>query len=191
MNIRHCILDTETTGLLKSAKVPIYQQPHIVEIGFVMVEHDTITGLIETSEHNWLVRPPIVMEPEVIKIHGITNEQLAGERTFGELFDEFAPVMVGADTVIAHNLPFDSGMFNNEAMRIERAMPWPEDAGRICSVQEFMYLHGRRMKLVELYEHFCGKPLAQTHRAVDDCRALYETLVAAGWFQKYAEELTR
>jgi hypothetical protein len=54
----------------------------------------------------------------------------------------------------------------------ERRFPFPPN--QVCTVDSTMHIKGRRMKLTELYEHTQGKPLAQTHRAVDDVRALWE-----------------
>jgi len=34
--------------------------------------------------------------------------------------------------------------------------------------------------LTELFQHYTGRPLAQSHRAIDDVRALKEICVAAG-----------
>ena len=36
----------------------------------------------------------------------------------------------------------------------------------------------------QLYERIIGKPLAQTHRALDDARALHEILVKDGLLAK-------
>ncbi len=41
-------------------------------------------------------------------------------------------------------------------------------------MQEYTPQFGHRPKMTELYENVMGKPLLQTHRALDDVRALYE-----------------
>ena len=54
----------------------------------------------------------------------------------------------------------------------ERRFPFPPN--QVCTVDSTMHMKGRRLKLLELYEITQGKPLAQTHRALDDVRALWE-----------------
>jgi hypothetical protein len=39
------------------------------------------------------------------------------------------------------------------------------------------------MKLTELYERKVGKKLEQTHRALDDVKALHDALVAADFYK--------
>jgi hypothetical protein len=41
---------------------------------------------------------------------------------------------------------------------------------------------GKRPRLVELYERIIGRPLMQTHRALDDAMAVYEILLKDDFF---------
>jgi len=54
----------------------------------------------------------------------------------------------------------------------------------ICTVQEYHHLFGKRPKLTALYEHIIGRPLAQTHRALDDAMAVFEILDKDNFFVK-------
>jgi DNA polymerase III epsilon subunit-like protein len=46
----------------------------------------------------------------------------------------------------------------------------------ICTVLEYQHIFGGYVKLKDMYKHFLGKELKQTHRALDDCHALHEIL---------------
>ncbi len=171
------ILDTETTGLLKPKSAPLNEQPKIIELAFIKVQDGVVL-----SEHEWLVHPGELITDEITKITGIKNEDLEGKPAFKEILQQVEDLFVGADRLIAHNAPFDTGMLRNDIARAEwpKEFPWPKET--ICTVQEFRHEYGRRMKLTELYEKKVGKPLAQTHRALDDVKALFEMLVAAGFY---------
>lgn len=173
---RIAVLDTETSGLPKPKLVPLSEQPHCAELGMLVVEGGEIV-----HEYNQLIKMPIPMPPDAGKINGITDEMLADQPVFADMFEEANGVLRSCDVVIAHNMPFDSGILNNEAERIQRAWAWPEQVK--CSVQEFMFVFGRRAKLLELYAHFIGEELDQKHRAIDDCRALHAVLLKSGWYE--------
>ncbi len=173
----HLIVDTETTGLLKPKKVPLNEQPRIIELCIVRTD-----GKEVIASNSWLISPEQEITAEITKITGIKNEDLIGKPTFKELLPEIEEAFLGADTFIAHNAPFDRGMLLNDIARAEwpKEFPWP--ASIVCTVQEFQHEYGRRMKLTELYEKKVGKPLAQTHRALDDVLALHEALIAANFY---------
>lgn len=177
--IKVVIFDTETTGLLKPAAVPLEKQPKIIELGIVVVEDG-----IKVSEHNWLIDPEEQITEEITKITGIKNEDLIGKPKFRELLGEIEEVFGGSMFGIAHNAPFDVGMLNNELLRCARTgFPWPKEV--LCTVQEYRHeFGGKYCKLIQLYEKKMGKPLAQTHRALDDAIALYELLSVDNFFAR-------
>ena len=162
-------LDFETTGLTLPSSADLELQPKIIEIGAIKV-HECGT-YAEMSE---LVDPRQEISAEITKITGIKPEQLRGKRHIEEILPELAQFFVGVRTLVAHNLAFDRDVLYFELLRAgwERRFPFPPN--QICTVDSTMHIKGRRMKLTELYEHTQGKPLAQTHRALDDVKALYE-----------------
>lgn len=152
----------------KSAELE--KQPRIIELCIVRMEGSTIV-----SEHEWLIHPEMEVSAEITKITGITNEQLVGKPLFRELLPEIEAALSGADFFIAHNAHFDKTMVQNEFARCARTgYPWPKK--EICTVQEFRHEFGRFPKLVDLYKVKLGRELAQTHRALDDVKALIEVL---------------
>ena len=49
-----------------------------------------------------------------MRVHGITNERVAGEPTFAAILNDLLAYLDGADELIAHNMPFDQSFLNRE-----------------------------------------------------------------------------
>lgn len=172
------IFDTETTGLLLPSAAPLDKQPRIIELGAVRVSEHAVLG-----ELSQLLNPEIEISAEITKITGITNEDLVGKPTFREFLPQLVDFFVGADMLICHNAPFDSGMLRNELKRAGiEDFPWPKEI--VCTAQEYTATMGKRPTLKALYEKVIGVPLAQTHRALDDAMAVYEVLTKDKFFDQ-------
>jgi DNA polymerase III epsilon subunit-like protein len=169
---RAIVFDTETTGLVLPRSVSLEKQPKIIELGYVVLE-----GGVEVKAVNHLVDPGEPITAEITKITGITNEQLAGQKDWRAVWELCRKDFESASTIIAHNVNFDVSMLNNDCARNDLSIALTYD--QICTVQEFSHLFGHRPKLTELYKHFVGEELAQTHRALDDVRALVKIIQAS------------
>jgi DNA polymerase-3 subunit epsilon len=168
------VLDFETSGLLLHPKAKLEKQPRAIEIGAVLF--NDAGELLEEFER--IVDPCRPIEAIITKITGLTNEDLAGKPKFSEIIPELAALFRKADVLIAHNLPFDSGILEVELAHAGQTdFPWPQI--NLCTAQSWQEQWGRRPKLLELYEHVIGRPLLQTHRALDDVKALVEICVAS------------
>lgn len=165
------IFDTETTGLLLPSSAPLEKQPRIIELGALAVS--TETGIV--GELSQLINPQMDISAEITKITGITNEDLVGKPTFAEYLPTLRSFFEGADMLICHNAPFDLGMLKNDLKRAA-CEDFPMPAEIICTAQEYTPVVGKRPRLLQLYEIIMGKPLAQTHRALDDAMAVFEIL---------------
>lgn len=169
------IFDTETTGIPKHPSSKPSVQPRIIEFGGVLVDE---TGE-ELDRLELLVDPQQKLEPIITKITGLTDEVLKGQPTFDELYPALVHFFSAADAVVAHNLPFDMTMVDLDCARFGLPrLAWPRL--QICTVQEHAEEWGRRPKLLELYQHYTGEKLDQTHRAADDCAALAEICLLSG-----------
>ena len=170
------IFDAETTGLLKHPAAKDEVQPRIIEWAGVLVngEGEVLDDL------SLLINPGQKLEEVITKITGLTDKDLADEPPFEVVAPAIRHIFSRADGMIAHNLPFDYWVLEGELRRngLAEGWPWPDE--RICTVQEFAEEWGRRPRLVELYENLIGKPLDQTHRALDDVMALVEVVRAGG-----------
>jgi DNA polymerase-3 subunit epsilon len=97
------VLDTETTGL--SPK----EGHRVVEIGAVELFNLHPTG---KTFHVYL-DPERNIPEETTRIHGITNEKVAGCPKFADVAERLL-AFIGDDPLVIHNAPFDMGFLNNE-----------------------------------------------------------------------------
>lgn len=181
---RWLVFDTETTGLLKPVAAKLEEQPEIIELALLEIcvpgrEDDAFEPRYGESFVR-LIKPKKPVDDEITKITGLTNEDLAGASRFAEILPDLEEFCLGAYGLIAHNLEFDLGMLSNELRRLGREFKFPYPPRQVCTVGEFMHLKGRRMRLIELYKHSTGKEYPQTHRALDDVKALAEICMKEG-----------
>lgn len=189
--------DTETSGLPlfdKPSEDP--RQPHIVQLGVVLVDIDTDKTLASVDV---IIRPDgWVIPEEVAKVHGITTEMAmdlgipegAAVEMLLELWRPAAPRLR-----IGHNESFDARITRIALMRFcddPLADQWK--AGRaectavmttkLCALPptEAMLRAGRNNfktpKLVEAYRHVFGRELQNAHTAMADAQACREVYMA-------------
>lgn len=170
------VFDTETTGLLQPDNSPLESQPRIIEVGLVVCD-DSWSIL---DQVNILINPGFALPEEITKITGLKDSDLQGKPSFAAALPEIEQLFIGARSIYAHNLPFDRGMLVNELRRIGREFSFPYPPDQVCTAAYSQEVYGKRMRLIHLYEDVMGKPLAQTHRALDDAYALWEVCVKLG-----------
>ncbi|CAL4865932.1 3'-5' exonuclease DinG [Asticcacaulis sp. MM231] len=106
------VLDTETTGI-------DHRKGHrLIEIGCIEIEDLLPTG---RTFHRF-IDPEREIEPDAIRIHGITNEMVRGKPKFAAIIDEMLE-FIGDRKIIAHNASFDRGFINMELERQSRMPP--------------------------------------------------------------------
>lgn len=108
---REIVLDTETTGLDPAGG------HRLVEIGCIEIEDLLPTG---RALHR-LIDPQRPIDPDAIRVHGITDEMVRGKPAFADLCDEILD-FVGDAPIVAHNAAFDRGFVNFELERAGRAV---------------------------------------------------------------------
>lgn len=167
------VFDWETTGLTLHADAPVHKQPRGIEFASILLD---ARGEVE-EEFTQLINPEEPISPEITKITGLTDADVRDAPTFLVAWPLIARQFSLSRLAIAHNLPFDRAILRAELARAELTeFPWP--ARELCTVGAYRCFWGRNPKLTELYEMVLGKPLAQTHRALDDVRALVEIVQA-------------
>lgn len=119
------VVDTETTGIGKADRV--------VEIAAVRFEEGRCVG------YSSLVNPQRHIPSFAEAVHGISNDMVANEPLFGEIFDAVRELLVGA-VVVAHNLPFDRRMIEQEASRLG----WELNIAGICTLTVARRMHPER-----------------------------------------------
>jgi DNA polymerase III epsilon subunit-like protein len=110
------IVDVETTGLDPAVD-------HVVEIA---VAHLALGGGPPVPAWRTLVRPPVPIPAEVIRLHGITDEAVADAPTFSDVLANLGGALDGR-VLAAYNAPFDFRFLSAEIGRAgaEGLLTWP------------------------------------------------------------------
>jgi DNA polymerase III epsilon subunit-like protein len=177
---RWLVMDTETTGLLLPSSAPLAQQPKIIELALIELQHGM--GKAEdmfwvVGEQSWLINPGEPLSDVITRITGLTDADLIDKPPFAAVLPELIDWFLGATGLVAHNLPFDLGMLTNELKRCGKEFAFPYPPSQVCTVAAYHPVFGRRAKLTEVYERVMKKPMLQKHRALDDTRALAEIIM--------------
>jgi DNA polymerase-3 subunit epsilon len=99
--MREIVLDTETTGLDPN------QGHRMVEIGCLELLNHVPTG----RTWHYYINPERDIPSEATAVHGITNEKVKHEKTFGELIGSFLD-FIGDSRLVIHNAEFDLKFLN-------------------------------------------------------------------------------
>lgn len=174
--------DTETTGLIYNATLPLHKQPEVIE--FYGCLFDDKTGKIK-EELDLLIHPTINkgVTDEIMNITGISNEMLVGKPKFKEVADSIFNLLRKAEFVTAHNLAYDREMLDFEYKRLDVKLldtkdlkiemgyfpAWPPR--QICTVEQTTHLRGIRLSLSALHEYLFGEKFEGAHRAKADVQA--------------------
>jgi DNA polymerase III subunit epsilon len=140
--MREIVVDTETTGLDPA------DGHRIIEIGCVELFDHVPTGV---SFQRYL-NPERLIPREAQRVHGLTDEFLAGKPLFSAIADELL-TFFGDAPIIMHNASFDIKFVNAELMRLARpAIPISRtiDTIEIAKTK----LPGARYSLDELCRRF-------------------------------------
>ncbi len=101
-DVKFACLDTETTGLTPDAGGKICEVAVCVsQAGRPLEEFST------------LINPGMPMHPDVVAIHGITNEMVKDAPTFAEVLPKLLGVLDNC-VLVAHNADFDIGFLQYE-----------------------------------------------------------------------------
>lgn len=176
--------DVETTGLKLHNAAPLGRQPHIVEFGGVLFNDKGET----LKELSILIKPPIAMPKDALEIHNITDEMLARHDNFEKNQQKIQRFLNQADLLIAHNLDFDFNMLLIEFTRLGMELNIPKN--QVCTAETSQMAFGHRLKLSQLYYNQTGKKLEQTHRALDDARALAEIAILGNYLNEIRSPVT-
>ena len=86
-----------------------YEGHCIIEIGAVEMINRKYTG----NNFHIYIKPDRLVDPDAIKVHGITDEMLADKPDFKTIAQDFIEYIRGAELLI-HNAPFDVGFMDYE-----------------------------------------------------------------------------
>ena len=121
--MKFLIFDTETTGLPKTKLLQELELwPHIVQLSYLVFDTDLNNIIIQKD---WIIKisNDIIIDEEVSKIHGITNE-ISSKKGIDlkKCFRQFLNDIEKVDMVIGHNINFDINIVKVELLRIIGSM---------------------------------------------------------------------
>jgi len=165
-------IDLETTGI-------DIAKDRIVEIAILKIH-------LDGSEEEKVLRinPEIPISEEATRIHGITNEDAAGEPVFKEVAKNIAKFIEGCDLAGFNSNRFDIPLLAEEFLRADVDIDLKKR--KFIDVQAIFHKMERRT-LSAAYKFYCGKQLVDAHSAIADTRATYEVLKAQLDMYKEAE----
>ncbi|MEM1340198.1 MAG: 3'-5' exonuclease [Bacteroidota bacterium] len=158
-----CFFDLETTGTNVA-------KDRIVEISILKIFPN---GNKESK--TWLVNPEMEIPPEVIEVHGISNEKVADAPTFKQLSKEIYKMIRDSDLAGYNSDRFDIPLLAEEMLRCGVEF----DMKTMVSVDVQTIFHKMEKRTLEAaYKFYCDKKLEEAHSAAADTNATYEVLLA-------------
>ena len=109
------IFDVETTGLYDKKK-PIAQQPHILQMSYLLYNIET-KQIVKAVDSYIRVDQSVVIKPEVTAINHCTRDLCNNGMPIQSMLTNFYYDYHLAETVIAHNYDFDSNLIRIEFQR--------------------------------------------------------------------------
>ena len=165
-----CFFDLETTGIDVA-------KDRIVEISILKIFPN---GNKESK--TWLVNPEMTIPPQVIAVHGITNEKVAGEPTFSALAPTVYNMIKDSDLGGYNSDRFDIPLLAEELLRagIDFDMK-----NRVSVDVQTIFHKMEERTLGAALKFYCGKSIENAHSAAADTMATYEILKAQ--LERYPE----
>lgn len=163
METKLIVLDVETTGFRPD------EGHEIVELAAQKILRDQVL-----EEFHALVRASRPLDPEVIRIHGITDELLALE---GKAAQEVFPAFVefaGSHTLVGHNISFDLGFINAHLTRLGLPALANPTIDTIEVAKRLLILPSYSLEKVAQY---LKVPQPEAHRALADVNTTREVLL--------------
>jgi len=162
------VFDLETTGTT----------PHIdriVEIAIVRILPD---GRSETRSRR--VNPGIPIPAAATAVHGIRDEDVAGELLFHQIAAGLLEFLTGCDLAGFNIVRFDVPLLRRE---FERAgMDFSLAGRRLIDAQKIFHMMEPR-DLTAAHKFYCDEPLTGAHHAAADALAAYRVLL--GQLRRY------
>lgn len=109
--VKFACLDTETTGLSAVCG------GKICEIAVSVSRNGE-----QLEQYSTLLNPGMPMHPDVIAIHGITNEMVANAPCFADIVPQLLGLLDGC-VLVAHNAEFDLGFLQEEMRQCGLQLP--------------------------------------------------------------------
>lgn len=160
--------DIESTG------IDTYED-RIVELAMVRIFADGTQPDIFSRRFN----PGIAIKPEATEVHGITDQDVRGEKPFGEFAKYVEEFLDGSDLGGFNIRRFDVPMLMNELVRYKCSLHFPLNIVDCCDI-----FHKEEPRdLAAAYSFYVGDELEDAHSASADVEATIA--VFAGQIEQY------
>jgi DNA polymerase-3 subunit epsilon len=174
------VIDTETTGLTHLAYATpanFKKWPRLVQLAWILADGDRIL-----QEGGGTIRPQgFIIPAQATSVHGISQDRAVetGQPVY-PLLCGLANAMGQAGILVAHNVRFDTGVLQSEAIRLDLSLPFP--SRQQCTMrmgQEYLAKNNAQAnppypKLTSLYLELFGSPFEHTHTAPADVHACFQ-----------------
>ena len=158
-----CFFDLETTGINIT-------NDRIVEISILKVFPDG-----KEERYTKRVNPTIPIPPEVTKVHGISDADVANAPTFKELTKEIHTMIKDSDLGGFNSNRFDIPLLAEEMLRADVDF---DMKNRVAIDVQTIFHKMEQRTLSAAYKFYCDKNLDNAHSAEADTVATYEVLKA-------------
>lgn len=173
------VFDTETTGVVPKAYLPIDKMPYIVQLGFML--YDTNSNEIITN-FNEIIKIPqhVVIPQEASDVHRIYKKDCEEKGIdIKDAINQFKIAYFEADIVVAHNIIFDNRMVMIECERLGMecflleeisfcTMKNSTNITKIIATNKYGKKYIKSPRLSELHNHFFGFVPKDLHDAFID-----------------------
>lgn len=153
------VLDLEMTGLnTKTDK--------IIEIGAIKIRGDEIV-----DEYHQMICPGRLLSPNTVKLTGITDDMLKGEKDFGQIKDDFLE-FCGGDIIMGHHIIHDYAFLKRAVLSASpKGCVFERRGVDTLKIARSFLPADQKKSLSALCEYF-DIPM-KAHRAVEDARATF------------------
>ena len=163
------IFDVETTGLpiKRRAALTDYENwPHIVQISWIAF--DLISNTI-ISINDYIIKTPVIIPEEAIKVHGITNEMSQNGVNIMDVLNKFKQDIQDCQIIVAHNLEFDHTIISVESLRNSNMNLFDgKYHKKFCTMRRSRRICNKWIKLELLHEKLFGEKPFNLHNSLID-----------------------
>lgn len=117
LRMRFITLDTETTGFNKKRGDSVCKGHRVIEIACVEIIDGKITG----KYFHTFCKPDRDIDPEAIKVHGITDDSIKNAPLFGDIVEKLLRFLSDSIIVI-HNAKFDIAFIDKELLKLPNSL---------------------------------------------------------------------
>ncbi len=168
------IFDLETTGLIMT-------MDRVIELAYIKIFPNG-----KVVKEDIYLNPEMKISEESMAVHGITDEQVANEKTFKDKAQEFWDIFANCYYSGFNVIGFDLPILKREFVRV--GMDFQYETNDIVDSKTIFHSMEQRT-LSAAYNFYCNKDHVNAHNALADVEVTAEILVSQ--IEKYKDVLDR